>query len=185
MIRTPALWRIVRLALCCVATVAMASTGLAAERTIEARLIWGTNDEKSPDASHKPLEGEMAKKLRDLPFRWKNYFEVNKQTFAINDKEYKKVVMSKQCFIEVKDRGDSKVTVKLYGEGTLTRRVDKPLPKDETLTIGGDDKNQSAWFITVRPVNESKSDKKDLKPTIAPKAGVPSNTAVAKPAPAK
>jgi hypothetical protein len=31
--------------------------------------------------------------------------------------------------------------------------VDKPLPKGEVLTIGGDDKNNSAWLITVRPLN--------------------------------
>jgi hypothetical protein len=42
--------------------------------------------------------------------------------------------------------------VKLYGEGKMTHRIDKPLPKDETLTIGGDDKENSAWFITVRPL---------------------------------
>jgi len=28
-----------------------------------------------------------------------------------------------------------------------------PLPKGEVLTIGGDAKDNNAWFITVRPVN--------------------------------
>ena len=125
----------------------------AAERKMEARLIWGTNEEKSPDAGHKLLDGEIAKKLRDMPLKWKNFFEVNRKVFTINDQTYTNVVMSKQCSIEVKDKGGNNVTVKLYGQGKPVNRVDKPLPKGEMLAIGGDDKNNSAWFITVRPVN--------------------------------
>lgn len=143
---------------------------LAAERKMEARLIWGTNEEKSPDSKHKPLEGELARKLHDMPLKWKNYFEVNRRIFTISDSAYTNVVMSKQCTIEVKDKGANNVTVKLYGEGKPVRRVDKPLPKGEVLTIGGDDKNNSAWFITVRPVSaESKSPVpvKEIKPALA------------------
>ncbi len=135
-----------------------AISAVAADRKMEARLIWGTNEEKSPDSSHKPLEGELAKKLRDMPLKWKNYFEVNRQVFTISTTNYSKVVMSKQCYIEVKDKGANNVTVKLYGRGKQVNRVDKPLPKSEVLTLGGDDRDNNAWFITVRPVNgESRS----------------------------
>ena len=134
------------------------SSAVAAERKMEARLIWGTNQEKSPDPSHKKLEGDLARKLEEMPLKWKNYFEVTRKVFAINDQTYTNVAMSKQCSIEMKDKGANNVTVKLYGEGKPVRRVDKPLPKGEVLTIGGDDKNNSAWLITVRPVNgDSKS----------------------------
>ena len=154
---------------------------VAAERKIEARLIWGTNEEKSPDPNHKPLEGDLARKLHDMPLKWKNYFEVTRKIFTISDSTYTNVVMSKQCTIEVKDKGANNVTVKLYGEGKPVRRVDKPLPKGEVLTIGGDDKNNSAWFITVRPVSaESKPSNppKDVKssgnkPALAKPATVP------------
>jgi len=149
---------------------------VAAERKMEARLIWGTNDDKSPDASHKPLDGEIARKLREMPLKWKNFFEVNRQNFTINDQTYTNVVMSKQCSIEVKDKGGNNVTVKLYGQGKPVNRVDKPLPKGEMLAIGGDDKNNSAWFITVRPVNgdtkapEPKKENKPVGPAAKPAA---------------
>ncbi len=140
---------------------------------MEARLIWGTNQDKSPDPSHKKLEGDLAKKLEDMPLKWKNYFEVTRKVFTINDQTYTNIVMSKQCSIDMKDKGANNVTVKLNGEGKPVRRVDKPLPKGEVLTIGGDDKNNSAWLITVRPVNgDSKSNFKkdqpvDPKPALA------------------
>jgi hypothetical protein len=145
-----------------------------ADRKMEARLIWGTNDDKSPNPNHKPLDGELARKLREMPLKWKNFFEVNRQTFTINTTNYTNVVMSKKCRIEVKDKGGNNVTVKLYGDGKQVNRVDKSLPKGEVLTIGGDAKDNNAWFITVRPVNsETKSFETRKEP------------AIAKPAPAK
>ena len=148
---------------------------VAAERKMEARLIWGTNDDKSPDASHKPLDGEIARKLRDMPLKWKNFFEVNRQIFSINTTNYTRIVMSKKCYIEVKDKGANNVTVKVYGDGKQVKRVDKPLPKGDVLTIGGDAKDNNAWFLTVRPVNG------ETKSGVPPKA----EPIIAKPAPAK
>lgn len=126
-------------------------TAQAAERKLEARLVWASDADKSPDPSHKPLEGDLAKKLKAMPLKYKNYFEVKRLGFAINDKTYVKVEMSKQCYIEVKDKGENRVTVKLYGEGKMVKRVDSPLPKGETVTIAGDDKDGTAWLVMVYP----------------------------------
>jgi hypothetical protein len=125
----------------------------AAERNLEARLVWATDDSKSPNPAHKLLEGELARKLKNMPLKYKNYFEVNRKPFVINDKDYVKVEMSKRCYIEVKDKGETRVTVKLYGEGKPTKRVDSPLPKGETVAIAGDDKNGTAWLVLVYPVD--------------------------------
>jgi hypothetical protein len=127
---------------------------LAAERRIEARLVWGTNDEKSPDPNHKPLEGDLAKRIRDLPLKWKNYFEVNRKNFTISDQQYTNVPMSKHCALEIKDKGANNVTVKMYGPNNKPLgRYDKPLPKGEVLIIGGDDKGSNAWLVTVRAIS--------------------------------
>ena len=157
-----------RLGFAALALIAMVSVAAAAERKMEARLIWGTNADKSPDASHKLLDGELSKKLREMPLKWKNFFEVNRQTFTINTTNYTKIVLSKKCTIEVKQKDGNNVTVKLYGEGKQVNRVDKPLPKGEVLTIGGDAKDNNAWFITVRPVStESRSTEPNKEPVIA------------------
>ncbi len=160
-----------------VAIVMMAGLGMcvAAERKLEARLIWGTNEEKSPDASHKKLDGDLAKKLGEMPLKWKNFFEVNRQVFSINTTNYSKVVLSKKCYIEVKDKGANNVTVKVYGDGKQVKRVDKPLPKGDVLTVGGDAKDNNAWFLTVRPVNGETKSAVPAKP----------EPAIAKPAPVK
>src|SRR5688572_21710720 len=108
--------RLIRFGFAALAFTALLNGAVAADRKMEARLIWGTNADKSPDASHKLLDGELSKKLREMPLKWKNFFEVNRQTFTINTTNYTKIVLSKKCTIEVKDKGGNNVTVKLYGE---------------------------------------------------------------------
>jgi hypothetical protein len=147
---------------------------VAAERPLEARLVWGTNHEKPDDPKVKPLEGTLAKKLRNLPLKFTNYFEVNRQAFTINDQDYKKVEMSKQCYIEVKDKGENRITVKLYGEGKLVNRVDQPLPKGETLGIAGNSRDGGAWLVIVQPVEPAAK-----PPPTPPKAKATAKASVA------
>ena len=167
--------RTIRLACAALVFTAALGVAVAADRKMEARLIWGTNEDKSPDPKQKPLDGELAKKLREMPLKWKNFFEVNRQVFTISTNGYTNIVMSKQCSIEVKDKGANNVTVKLYGQGKQVNRVDKPLPKGEVLTIGGDAKDNNAWFITVRPVVPETKSASELK----------KEPVIAKPVPAK
>jgi hypothetical protein len=58
--------------------------------------------------------------------------------------------MSKKCTIAVKDGGDSTIKVKMTGDGKEWHKQVKPMPKGETVIIGGDDKNQSAWLVVLR-----------------------------------
>ena len=64
------------------------------------------------------MDGDVARKLKTLPFKWKNYFEVNRKTFTVRTTDYTRVEMSKKCAIEVKDYGD-RVSVKMFGDGTV------------------------------------------------------------------
>lgn len=126
------------------------SVAYAADTKLEARLIWGTNDEKSPNPDHKKVDDVLAKKLKAMPFKWNNFFEVNRTNFTVGT-NYTKVVMSKQCSIDVKDSGKAGIKVKMFGQGKEMSRIEKsPLPKGEILTIAGDSKDQSAWLITIK-----------------------------------
>ncbi len=147
----------------------------AAELKLEAILVWGTNDEKSPDPGHKPVDPALAKKLGNLPFKWKNYFVINRRVFTANDRDYSTNEMSKKCTIAVKDGGNSMVKVKMTGDGREWHRQVKPLPKGETVIIGGDDKDQSAWMVVLRHADPKAPESKkpvDL-PQLAPKKTAP------------
>ena len=74
---------------CLLLLFALAAVELRAEDlNIEAQLIWGTNADKSPDASHKPVDKATADKLKNV-FKWKNYFLVKKTNVVVPSRSTK------------------------------------------------------------------------------------------------
>ena len=122
----------------------------AGELKLEAQLVWATNDKESPDPKHKPVEASLVKKLQQLPWKWNNWFEVNRQKFVLPPKGAQTVSMSKECVIDVKDVGESRVEVTLIGKGKQVNKTTKPLPKGEVLIISGNSENKCAWFVVIK-----------------------------------
>jgi hypothetical protein len=127
-----------------------AAQGLAADLKLEAQLIWGTNDPQSPDPKHRPADPEVQKKLKSLPFKWANYYEVNRQQFAVSKDGAARIAMSKKCEILVKNLGDSTVEVQVFGKGERVGKITQALPKGKLLVTGGDAPNFTAWFVVLR-----------------------------------
>jgi hypothetical protein len=123
-----------------------------AELKVEAQLIWGTNDKESPDPKHKRVSEEVKKKLQDLPLKWTNYFEVNRKMLSIPVSGLKKEALSEKCAVEVKNLGKSKVEVCLIGKGEQVVKRTQDLPAGETLVLGGNAPNATAWLVFVKRV---------------------------------
>jgi hypothetical protein len=122
----------------------------AGDLKLEAHLIWGANDAKSPDPQHKPVDPEVAKKLRQSPLKWQHYFEVTRKQFVVPTAGAKKVAMSKDCEINVRNLGNSSVELSYFGKGQLVGKITQALPKGELLVIGGNAPNFTAWFVVLR-----------------------------------
>lgn len=118
---------------------------------VELQLIWATNEPKSPDPKHKPVEPDVSRMLTNNPFRWKYYFEVHRRVEDVpSDHSLEKVVMSKHCSLDIKylgnHSGQERVQVKLYGDGTLVSTHRETLP----LMLAGNSQNDTAWFVLIR-----------------------------------
>ena len=127
-----------------------AARGLAADLKLEAQLIWGTNDAKSPDPNHKPVDADVARKLKTLPFKWANYYEVTRKQFAVPESGQRSETMSKECEIRVKNLGKSVVELSLVGRGEHVGKITQALPKRELLVTGGNAPNFTAWFVVLK-----------------------------------
>jgi hypothetical protein len=137
--------------LCPIASVRAADTG---DMTIEAQLIWGTNDSK-PDSTLKPADPKLAAKLKGSPFKWDHYFEMNRQVFKLKLNQEKTVTMSRNCVISVTNLGGDQLKFKLFGKGVLANTTQQALPKGQLLITGGDAENSTAWFVVLRQVDPS------------------------------
>ena len=139
-------WAVIVLALLVALPVAGANLKL------EAKLIWGTDEAKSPNPNHKPVEQEVADRLRKM-FKWKNYFVVNRVEKTVPSRGSNRFVLSEKCTIEVTELEGPKVEVKLIGEGKAVHKTVKGLAQGEWFTYAGDDKNDTAWFVIIRQLN--------------------------------
>jgi hypothetical protein len=118
---------------------------------VELQLIWATDEPKSPDPKHRPVEPDVARMLTNNPYRWKYYFEVHRRVEDVpSDHSLEKVVMSKHCSLDIKylgnHSGHERVQVKLYGDGTLVSTQKEVLP----LMLAGNAQNDTAWFVLIR-----------------------------------
>jgi len=125
---------------------------------VEVQLVWGTNEKKSPDPQHKPVDPAVVKRLGSL--KWKRYFQVNSQVVTIPSRKTQRVKLSPQCEVEITEMEGPQVEVNVYGRTAqaaaknepfkwVHKHVDK-LPEDDLLVFAGDDKNDCAWAIVIK-----------------------------------
>jgi hypothetical protein len=129
------------------------SLARAEDLKIEAKLIWGTNDDKSPNPKHKLVDPKTAEALRKV-FAWKNYFEVNRQIGVVPSRTTNSITVSKDCTIEIEELEGPKVGVRLIGKGKPQNRTVKALSRGELFVLGGDVKDGSAWFVIISQLDE-------------------------------
>ena len=122
----------------------------AGELKLVVQLIWGTNDKESPDRNHKPVDPKVAKKLKKLPFKWEYYYQVCSHNISVKKGETHTKKLSKECEIKVRNLGDDKVEVQLFGKGELVSTISQSITKDEFLVTGGNAANLTAWFVVMR-----------------------------------
>src|SRR5437899_2810141 len=91
--------------------------GLAADMKLDVQLLWGTDEAKSPNPKHKPVEAGLREKLKKIPLRWKNYFEVTHKIVEIPMGASRMVNLSEMCDLEIKNVEGTKTEVTHFGKG--------------------------------------------------------------------
>jgi len=138
-------WLLVML-LCLGATAATAR----AEMKLEAQLIWGTSDDVTADPLHKPVDADVAAKLKSLHLQWKNFFVVESKQFTVAKDDTQSAKLSKDCEVKVKNLGHGDVEMTILGRGKEIGKIKQSLPKGELLVTGGNAENSTAWFVALK-----------------------------------
>src|SRR5260370_7183277 len=55
----------------------------AEDMKLEVQLLWGTNDDQSPDKNLQPVQPDIKKRLKELPPKLTNYFLLNLHRFDV------------------------------------------------------------------------------------------------------
>lgn len=116
--------------------------------TFYTQLIRGSDQEMPPDAKWKPVGPKLSKQFGPQ-FRWKNYWEVNRQSVSILPGKKARLRLNSQREIEIEVRNAEESEIRLFHDGKLVRKSRQALECKMTIMGGGADKIES-WFIVVR-----------------------------------
>lgn len=125
----------------------------AAELKLQAFLLWGTDDSKPPEGkTYQPASPEIRQKLRDLPLKWTNWFEVRQVGFVVPPGMTKEVAISQKCQVNVRKLAGPELEVSLVGKGKEVVKRKQALPRGEFLVLGGNAPNSTAWLVVLKRI---------------------------------
>ncbi len=122
-----------------------------AEMKLQACLLWGTDESKPPEGkAYQPVDPEIRQKLKELPLKWTNWFEVRRVGFTVPPGGSREVAISEKCQVNVKKLAGREVEVSLIGKGKEVVKQKQALPKGEMLVLGGNAPNATAWLVVLK-----------------------------------
>jgi hypothetical protein len=136
--------------LACVAFTVVAQSH-AAEQKFTAMLIWGTDGEKPKEKEKdlKDVEPALKDKFKNI-FKWKNYFEVNRTNVVVKSGEQQNLKLSSKCEVKI-NHTEKGTEFELFGEGKSMAKQTVSMPVKDIQVIAGPDKNETAWFVVLKP----------------------------------
>jgi hypothetical protein len=119
----------------------------------QVRLIWASNDESSPDPTHKKLDSELTAFLKKS-FKWSSYYEVNSKVVAVPVNKMQEIKLSDACTVKLKNLGKSWLEADLLGKGKPVSNTKAKLEK--WVILAGEAKNETGWFVVIRKAPKDK-----------------------------
>lgn len=113
-----------------------------------AQLIRGTDMQKPGHESWKPVGPKLSKQLGPK-FRWKHYWEVNRQAVSVMSGKPTRIRISDDREVEIELRDGTDYEVRLFNAGKLARCSRQKLQSRMSIMGGGLEATES-WFIVVR-----------------------------------
>ena len=113
-----------------------------------AQLIRGTDMEKPGQSSWRPVGPKLSKQFGPK-FRWKHYWEINRQAVSVIPGKPTRIRLSSDREIEIELREGTEYDVRLYTGGKLARCSRQKLQSRMSIMGGGLEVTES-WFIVVR-----------------------------------
>jgi hypothetical protein len=112
------------------------------------QLLRGSDDDAPPAPQAHLIGTELGQRLHRV-FRWKNYWELNRQTVSLTAGKTVRTRMNSRHEVELSLSKPDELMVCVYSDGQLVRKRHQAIETRFYIT-GGDNDGAESWFIVVR-----------------------------------
>lgn len=112
-----------------------------------AQLIRAT-DREVQEAGWRPIGPKLSSRLCPK-FRWKNYWEVSRQTVSVHPGKKTRIRLNADREVEIDLRSQSDSEICLYTKGQVVQKS-RQSSQEKMSIIGGTRENDESWFVVVR-----------------------------------
>jgi hypothetical protein len=116
--------------------------------TFYIQLVQGT-DADMPPATGATLIGDALNRRLQM-FRWKNYWEIQRQTVELSAGAKVRRPILRKHEVEIALPTPTDMTVSIYLDGKLTRKRAQPVDTAFYIAGGDNDEKSESWFIVIR-----------------------------------
>ena len=116
--------------------------------TFYTQLVRASDQDKPMEPHWRPVGPRLSRHLCPK-FRWKNYWEVNRQTVNVLPGKVTRVRLNPDREIEIELRGPDESEIRLYTKGILVRKSRQSIQSSMSI-MGGMHENDDSWFVVVR-----------------------------------
>jgi hypothetical protein len=96
------------------------------------------------------VDAALKEKFKNI-FKWKNYYEVSRTNVTVKAGEPRKLMMSSKCEVKINHTEHQGTEVELIGDQKSLYKNTISMPLKDILIMGGPDKNETSWFVVLKP----------------------------------
>jgi len=144
------LWRAWFMLMVLRASVSLCGAG---ELRLKLSCSGGRTRSSRPASAYHRTAPLIATKLRNMPFKWKHFYEVNSRDLHSLAASHEARSVKRALFAGDQKSRASRIEARLYGRKKLVNTIKQALSDGELAVIGGDDKGENAWLVILRIVD--------------------------------
>lgn len=138
--------RVALLLLCACLAVSAATTPAPAK--VYVQVIWGTDQSRPAGASYREIGPKLSAKLSPV-FRWKHYWETERQTVKPDSSKVTKVQLASQRVLELERLKSGDIEVRLYRKSGLVSKT-RYTAAGCMAILGGEKESKDSYFVVIR-----------------------------------
>ena len=123
--------------------------GAADSSQLYVQVIRGSDQDRPSGTNYRAVGPKLSAKLSPV-FRWKHYWETERQKVQLNSAKTTKVALANHRSLEIERLKSGELEVRLFRRSGLVTKT-RQASNERMAILGGEEEGKESFFVVVRP----------------------------------